>query len=331
MRLELTDECCVAGQRGYPHTRRIVQDDDVLTADARRPRRIGARLGARASTGVVVVAVLVAGCTSTRSSPPQPSPNAGPSLRLQQLDASVTQDRPREGTRELLAGVTNNTGHDIRVSSATIRWSGLDFPIIKISEPVVPAGQTAAFTIDYGKPHCESARDAPPTMSTVVDGRRADLPLHVDMPGLLGQLRAKACAAERLSSVATVRLRLARHATVVHGVAYLPGVVTVRHRPGADGPVTVVDLSGSVLFVLTPRNGRRALPARLVADQRVLSLPVLVGSNDRCDAHSRSQSSQTFLLSVYVRRKGAAAQRVITIPSHAEQLRLLALLDRVCG
>jgi hypothetical protein len=306
-----------------------VQDDDVLTMDARRGHMARSR-AARVCTGLVVVALLAAGCTSTAGSSPQSSPTPVPSLHLQQLDASVTQDRPREGTRELLAGVTNNTGHDIRITSATIRWSGFDFPTIKITEPVVPAGQTAAFTIDYGEPHC-AAVPGRPVMATLVDGRRADLPLHVDMPGLLGQLRDNACAAERLSSVATVRLRLARHAAVVNGVEYLPGVVTVRHRPGADGPVTVVDLSGSVLFVLRPRDGRRALPARLVTGQRVLSLPVLVGSNHRCDGHSRSQSSQTFLLSIYVRRAGAATQRVITVPSPAEQMRLLALLDRVCG
>jgi hypothetical protein len=281
---------------------------------------------------VMVGAVLVGGCSETvgSSPPPSPSPSAA-AVNPGQLNASVTQDRFGEGTRNLLAGVTNNSQREIRVDSATIRWPGLDFPTVRIDDPLIPAGQTAAFTITFGTPHCNAGPATAPVMQARINGRSLQLPLHVDVPGLLGRLHDKACAEERLDALASVALRLARGTTVVDGTEVTPGEVVVHRRPGATGTVTVEDLGGSVLFDVLAREGRRVLPARLGAGDAELRLPVVIASTDRCDGHARSQSSQTFLFSIYVRRDQAATQRVIAVPSTDEQVRLLAMLDRVCG
>ena len=105
-----------------------------------------------------------------------------------------------------------------------------------------------------------------------------------------------------LDRAATVHLRLATSTETLRGEEYLPGRLVLRHRPGATGPVRVVDLGGSVLLDLVPRAGRDALPGRAARRTRtVLAFPVLMGSAHRCDPHALGQSSQTFLISAYVR------------------------------
>ena len=105
--------------------------------------------------------------------------------------------------------------------------------------------------------------------------------------------------------------------------------MTLTRRPGADGTVSVVDLGGSVLLTLRPRD-EGVLPLRLGPARDVVRLGVVVGSAHRCDPHARGNSSQTFLLSVYVRLDGAPTQRVIVVPDKTTQGRLLALIDRDC-
>ncbi len=272
---------------------------------------------------LALAASCLAGCSSA------PARKAPPAAL--HLDASVAQFRFDEGTRNLKAGVTNNGTRDIRVSQATISWDGFAFPTIPIRDGVVPPGQTAAFTIAYGAPQCARPPAGRPTLLAVVDGRTRRLPLRVEDPGLLDRLHAKACAQQRLDATATVRLRTAPRTVRLRGEEYLPAVLVLRHRPGATGQVRVVDLGGSVLIDLVPRAGRHALPAVLGTDAPVLRFPVLLGSAHRCDAHALGQSSQTFLISAYVRLEGAATQREILPLDTAERDRLTALVDRDCG
>ena len=247
------------------------------------------------------------------------------------LHASVTQHRYAEGTRDLLAGVTNSSGREVRISSATIRWGGLEFPRTTIEDPAVPPGETTAFTVTYGAPHCDVDAPGRPTMVAVVDGTSVDLPLHVEGPTLLRRLRDAACQRQSLTDLASVSLRLADRTALVGDTEMLPGNVVVRRRADESGTVTVDDLGGSVLFAVEPREGARALPARLRQSQQRLVLPVVVRSADRCDAHARSQSSQTFLFSVYAHRDEERTQRLVRFPSADEQERLLDMLERVCG
>ena len=192
-------------------------------------------------------------------------------------------------------------------------------------------GQTAAFTISYGAPRCPRPDGPRPTLVAVVDGRRLRLPLRVEDPALLRRLHAKACAERRLETAVSVRLRLARTTVRVGGAEYVPGAVVVRRRSGSTAPLRVDDLGGSVLLDLRPRDRRAALPALLRPDRPVLVLPVLLGSTHRCDAHARGQSSQTFLISTYVRLGDHPQQRVVLPLSTAERVRVSAVVDRECA
>src|SRR3954447_23143694 len=80
-------------------------------APARRPAILPPAL---VLARVLAAAMVVAGCSSSPPSTNRPDPAP---LRL---DASVTQFRFDEGTRNLKAGVTNNGRRPIRVSQATI-------------------------------------------------------------------------------------------------------------------------------------------------------------------------------------------------------------------
>lgn len=274
--------------------------------------------------GALLLSAALSGCTGSSAGGGDPAPDD------RRLFASVAQYRFDEGTRRLKAGVTNNGGRGIRVTRAGIDWEGLDFPQVRLpDEPILP-GQTAAFTIAYGEPRCARRAETPPVLTAVVDGRSRRLPLHVDSPGLLGRLRAKACAEQRLDRVASVDLQLPARTQVVEGREHLPGELVVRHRPGATDRVLVVDLGGSVLIELVPRGGRAALPASLLPDRRELRFPVLLGSAHRCDPHALGQSSQTFVISAYLRLEGRPTQRVVLPLSRAEQELLTGIVRRDC-
>ncbi len=287
----------------------------------------------------VVVGALLTGCTGAPPSDPGPDPGPDPEQGpargsgppADQLQASVAQFRFDEGTRRLRAGITNGSNQDVRVTRATITWTALAFPTVALPDEAVPPGQTAAFRISYGRPRCGGDRGDLPVMTAVVDGRARTLPLRVEDPGLLVRLHAKACAAQRLDVTATVDLDVESASTVVDDEEYLPGAVVVRRRgAGQQEPVRIVDVGGSVLIDLRPRGGRAALPGVLPPGEPVLSFPVLLGSAHRCDPHALGQSSQTFLLSAYLRLADRPVQRVVLSLTPAERGLLTAVVRRDC-
>lgn len=302
----------------------------ILGAGRTTGRWVGMATRMRLARGCVcvLVATLMSACTSGTATPPAAVPTEVPVSRLV---ASVTQFRSDEGTRRLKAGVTNNSGRDVRVTRATIAWPGLAFPSVRLSQDPVHPTQSAAFPIRYGTPRCTpGTTDRPPVLAAVIDGRSFRLPLRVEDPGLLVRLHTKACAQQRLARVADVRLRLATRTEEVAGEEYLPGELVLRRRADPAGGVRLVDLGGSVLIGLVPREGRRALPEVLAPGAPQAVLPVLLGSVHRCDPHSLGQSSQTFLISAYIRVGRSPTLRVVLPLSTAERARLSGVIRRDC-
>ncbi len=245
------------------------------------------------------------------------------------MDASAGQFRFDEGTRDVRTGITNNSPEPITVTTATISWDGFQWAPTKLSGEPVPPQQTAAFTSRFGRANC-TTEPGEPRLIAVINGVRRDLPLHLDDPGLFTRLRASTCAAQRLAENASVTLSIGTSIVRSQGVPSYAGTVTVR-RPQATGEaVTVVDLGGSVLFDVLPRDGRDFRPVRLPPDARSVSIPIRVGPTQRCDAHTRGNASQPFLFSVYSRVEGDPVHRTIRVPDAATQRRLLGLLDRYC-
>lgn len=247
-----------------------------------------------------------------------------------ELSASAGQFRFDEGTRNVRTGITNNSSKPITVTTARISWDGFKWSVAKLAkEPVLP-NQTAAFMSHFGRANCTTTPSGP-RLRAVVNGVRRDLPLHVDQPGLFERLRTSVCAAQRLTDAASLTLSIGRSVLHDQGVPFYAGTVAVRRHQVPGEPVTVVDLGGSILFNVLPREGRRLRPVRLPPGTQSLTIPIRVGPTQECSAHSRGNTSQPFLFSVYTRTGGDPVHRNIKVPDKATQLRLLGLIDRYCA
>ena len=227
-------------------------------------------------------------------------------------------------------GITNNSSKPITVSQAEISWDGFDWDPQKLpADPVLP-GQTAAFVSHFGRADC-TTKPAAPRLLAVVNGVRRDLPLHVDQPGLFERLRTSVCAEQRLEDAASLTMSIGRVLRSDAGVPFYSGTVDLRRQQVPGEPVTVVDLGGSILFSVLPADGRRLRPVSLSSGSTTLSIPIRIVPSRRCEAHTRGNTSQPFLFSVFTRTGDGAVHRTITPPDQATQLRLWALLDRYCA
>lgn len=270
--------------------------------------------------GVVVTAAACQGATD------DVKPDAVP---VGDLHASAIQTRFDEASGILRAGITNNGETPISVTTATIVWAGFSWPTIEVDAASVGPGLTAAFKIQPGVAHC-SADVTSPTVTATVDGKPLHLPLTIMDGGLLDRLRASACAEQALARTARMSMSITDRVVSTRGGRYFAGSVDLIRLPGASTPITVVDVLGSVLFdVLPDRPGR--LPATLASDASHLRVPIIVGPTRRCDAHARGQASQPFLFGIFTRTGNGHPHRTISVPSAADQQRLLHLMDETCG
>jgi len=71
--------------------------------------------------------------------------------------------------------------------------------------------------------------------------------------------------------------------------------------------------------------------ARLSGDEMSERIPVRLGSSGRCDAHALGGSTQTFLLSAFVRRASQPQQRVLLIPGPHSRRHLLRVVTLGCA
>jgi uncharacterized protein YceK len=282
------------------------------------------RTGTAACLSMLAAGLMLAGCST-------PAPRQQAREDAVRLEASVSQSRFDEGTRRLRAAVTNDGAATVQVTSATVDWSGFEPDEALFEDGRLGPGQTAGIALRYGEPRCAGDPTDRVALGVTVDGVEHRVLLQPDDAAALRRLHVRACSEQRLERGFDVTLELGRRPVVLAGEEYLPGAVVVRRHQGSTEPLTVLDLRGSVLLELTARDGRSALPRRLPAADDVLRLPTLIGSAHRCDGHALGQSSQTFLLSIFVRIGTAPDQRVIVIPGKADRARLTAILDRDCG
>ena len=277
------------------------------------------------SVALVLLLGVLAACDQGSSADRAPTPAAG------ELDATAGQFRFDEGTRNMPTGITNNSSKPITVTTAQISWDGFRWSVEKLPDDPVLPGQTAAFVSHFGRASCTSKKPAAPRLRAVVNGSRRDLPLHVDEPGLFARLRTSVCAEQRLDDAASLTMSIGRGLRTADGVPFYPGTVDLRRAHVPGDPVTVVDLGGSILFSVLPAEGRKLRPVTLSSGSPALTIPIRVVPSRRCEAHTRGNTSQPFLFSVFSRTGGDPVHRTITVPDKATQLRLWALLDRYCA
>lgn len=285
------------------------------------------QLGRTAVAALILVAF--AGC---EDDDPRTDAGMAPSLT-----ATVTQYRPDEGTRRISVEVTNSGTVTVHVSGVALSTSAFEPVSATAKGTEFAPGQTIALVTTYGDPRCEA--DATTTDAVAVltlAGATAPTTLEVPVArtgqDVLERLHHAECQQAALDAVADVRLLPEWRRVRVDGDPYLRGTLLLR-RPGGHpsaGGVTVTATRGSVLLELRPvRRGRPV--GRLDPGEATERIPVLLGSANRCDAHALGGSTQTFLLSAFVRRDGGPQQRVLLIPDAATKRRALRVLDAVCG
>lgn len=273
--------------------------------------------------------MLVAGCSSAGEPADDASSKSG--AAAVPLSATFTQSRVNEGTRTVNAELTNTSDAPVTVASIALESSQFAAlpPADKGSE--FAPGQTIDLAIEYGEPTCDGDLKQASYTAALDDGSTVEL--SIDSAGMdwLDRLYTKECALRAITDIASIEYGPRFVPDVVDGRQVLTGELVLRRPTDSDDtqPLTVRSTGGSVL-VRVEANPPSALPAELEPGVEELRIPILFGAF-RCDQHARSQSSQTFLLSAFVKAPGLPQQRVILVPSKHVQGQIFAMIDADCG
>ena len=266
--------------------------------------------------GLLVGLVVVLGACATdedpgRASDPSSTTTAeiDPSRRRQEIRSAdvlgdidvvtmIEQPRYLEGTRRITIPVRFEGEGRFRVTGIAVRAPQFEpLPVEVIDVAMVP-GQRVALQVDLGAPVCGAMDGSAPAVHLDVGvDDDAPMPLEVPVPAwLIEEMHDEQCVQAAVADQARVRFGA-------------PGALdgaTVRtelvlERTGGDQPVALTELTGSVILVVDPADpvaADRPL-ARLGSDDRAVRLPVEVTAA-RCDAHSVSGSTKTFVFHAWL-------------------------------
>ena len=279
-----------------------------------------------AGAAAALVAATLAGCTAAGPASPEPS-----TLPTPHISARIVQYRTDEGSRTVNVQITNREKSAVRIAVTGLEWPGVAPPTSGNRARFEP-GFTIDLPVTLGPFRCgDIDRTADPVVVLRFRGPgQAVQTARVTAGGraLLSRLRTAECERRALARVVAIR-----YAPTWSGVSNpepaLEGTVVLRRR--SPGGVVVVALRGSVLLDFRPTvEGRHPL-LRMAPRQPLGRLPITVSSSNRCDAHALGGSTQTFLLSAFVRNGAGPVQRVLLIPKRSVQGRILAMVSRACG
>lgn len=282
----------------------------------------------RGAAAVAAFVYLVAGCSSSDDAGDEQSTE--PAQRIG-LSATLTQSRVDEGTRRINAELTNTSDEPITVQSITLDSSQFA-PLAPADKGSVFApGQTIDLAIDYGDPVCDGDLKQASYTAVLGDGSTVELSIDADGMDWLDRLYTKECELRTIGDIASIVYGPRFRPAVVDGRHVLTGELVLRRPEGSEGSasLTVRSLGGSVL-VRVEANPPDELPAVLEPGVGELRIPILFGAF-RCDQHARSQSSQTFLLSAFVKAPQLPQVRVILVPDRQVQRQIFAMIDADCG
>jgi hypothetical protein len=272
---------------------------------------------------VVWLILAVAGCGSE----PDTSPVRIKHWTASELGTSFVQYRIDEGTMHVTLQVTNKTDRVIDIASLALHWSGLvPQPVSRQGDYPLPAGATVAFPIDLKGLRCSGGTERPAAY-VAASGRTGTLPLDRTGESLLRDFRRRGCNDAAVRAAADISFGASWRSAGAAPSAGLRGSLVLHRRSNGEA-VTITSMSGSVLLDLAAVSKRRPI-AVLGADQQILSVPVVVRSNGRCDQHALGQSSQTFLLHVGV-RVGTTSTLLIVKASRSGQQQIATNVKISC-
>lgn len=273
----------------------------------------------------LALALMLSACTSHQiTGAPKPTPSSAPPAAAPHLAVTVLQQRVDATTRMVGINTTSHEKAPVHVAAVRLSGAGLDGPATQVDADLQP-GLTVALRTSYGRPHCDD-RGGVLTAHLKIGGAWIDYAVNKAGQREVRRLLDTDCAAIHLAQAATVKLAGPYRTVIANRTPYLRGrLLMVRRSNGAA--VDLRSMAGTVLVDLRPV--RQLVDLAANADRAVT--PVLLGSTGRCDPHGLGQSTQTFLLSAYVRLAGAPTQRVVLIPRRSVQGRVLHVISKACG
>ncbi len=305
----------------------------------------------RSRLGSVVLAglVLLAGCTGNDEPARQDGTDGmdgtdgGGKVAPVQLTGTLVQYRPDVGSRRLAVQLTSVGPEPVRLVGVRLRSPALQPLPATAKDTTYVQGQTIDLSTRYGSPRCRhSMADGDVSVRAEVLARHGGstevVPVTIDRRGhaLLRRLVRGECALVELGRSVQVRYVAGfRRGVDPGGQPVLRGTVLFRRPPAArpGPPITVPGIDGSVLVDFRPAG--RPRPAgplvRMPPARGSVRLPIEMASTGRCDPHTRGESKQTFLLSVYVRLGDGRLQHLALEPDSGTQLRVLRIIDDTCG
>jgi hypothetical protein len=246
---------------------------------------------ARIVTALLLAAGLVAGAASCTPSPTPPA-----TALDETLTATIQLPRLVRDPRTVAVLVRNDGEAPVHVRQVELLSESFapTGPVTK--DVVIAAGSAKSLSLLYGEGRCDGALTPPVAAARAalvveVDGQSVPVELPIPNAADLAPRLHADCAAQVVAAAASFRLQ-----------GWVPGPDGVLQatlqvtRVAGDEPITVYELSGSVLYRLTPVAG---LPAQLAPGSELFEIPILA-SAARCDAHAMADVKFPYLFRAFV-------------------------------
>ena len=271
---------------------------------------------------VVVVALLLAGCTAAE--PPTPAAGTSPTdavPAVEGIEAEAVRLRSDVAAgRRLQVRVTDTGAAPFTVTAVALDAPGFTALPPRAADTGFTPGRLIDLPVEYGPVDCAVAPGPAAARLTVVRPGGEAEELRVPLAGdTLARLHADECAAQAVLAAVDVAV------TDLAGAGdTLAGDLVLTRRSG-DEEVAVTALGPSV--VLEPVLADLPATLRPAADR--LRLPVTFDAG-RCDPHALAETKQPFVFPLHL-TVGDGPDVHLDLPlDDAHRARLQAFLGRVC-
>jgi hypothetical protein len=257
------------------------------------------------------------GCTASSDSRPEPE--------APEVELSLTQILPEEGTPNALLRVINPGTRRLDVTAVGLAWEGYG----EVLQPTdghkeIPADDQLMLRFELPPPRCDSDADGPDDEvrgRLTVDGADVEQPLTAPAQRYVRRLWRTQCDRLLVERTIVLEWRLAR------GPAEEGRVTTelrLTRRDGADR-ITVVGTDGSVLYRLSRPRG-----AVLAPEDASTTVPLAVLPGNRCDEHAIGQATAPYDFSITLEIGSRRVLEALSPPLRIQNAASRMLL-RHCG
>lgn len=252
----------------------------------------------------------------TDDSPSDPPDDATP-----RVDLAFTQLLPDEGTRDALLRVENQSGADLPVTGAGLRWSGYG-EFVDPQDATLAPGQTIDLQVRLPPARCDDG-DEPITGIVRTTTTEIVQPLNANGQRFLRHLWQRRCEADLVRRQVTISYADDWRVGTAHGQPAALGSLLLTRGSG-DLPVTVRSFRGSVLY-----DADLPAPVTAAPSEPTTLVPLEVLPGNRCDLHARGQATAPYTFRIAVSVGDTKTNVLVPPPVRVQELASEAL-DRAC-